>query len=517
MIVAWIALILWPVICTVLFRRLPLPAAFCTSMLGGYLLLPSGVSTDLPLLPPLDKDTITTFTVAVLTANALREQKGAVWGPEGWVPRSPVVRVFLAMLVLGTFATVMTNGEMLIYGSNIRPGLRLYDAFSMLLGTFVLILPIFLARRVLATPESQRALLVTLAVSAAIYCLPALWEVRMSPQLHIQIYGFYPHDFLQAFRGGGFRPNVFLNHGLELAIYLAIALVAAAGLGRISSGQTRSKWLMVSGFIFVTLVLAKSLTALVLAVLMLPAVLFFRQRTQLLFAACIAGVMVTYPMLRGADLVPTDRILAQAEAINPARAASLSFRFFHEDNLLEKARQKPVFGWGGWSRNRVFDEYGTDVTVSDGSWVVHFGIGGWVRYIAIFGLLCWPVIGLLFNRREKVDQLSIILALALTVKLLDLIPNSAMPPILWIMAGSLLGRMEMKMSALTPAEAQPNNSLERKSRYARSGLSGPEKAPRPADGPGYARTFSDEDTRQAKPRARADAQKLYHRSKPPQR
>ena len=151
---------------------------------------------------------------------------------------------------------------------------------------------------------------------------------------------------------------------------------------------------------FATLVLCKSLGALIIAIILVPIALLCRPRVQLLIAVCIAGIVMTYPILRGVNVIPVLDIVNFAEDIDQARAQSLAFRFSHEDVLLEHARERPVFGWGSWGRNRVFNEQGQDVSVSDGTWIIEFGVGGWVRYISVFGLLCWPVIGLFFGRRE---------------------------------------------------------------------------------------------------------------------
>ena len=49
------------------------------------------------------------------------------------------------------------------------------------------------------------------------------------------VYGFFPHSWLQHVRGGGFRPIVFMNHGLVLGIFLSMAVVASAIMVRLST------------------------------------------------------------------------------------------------------------------------------------------------------------------------------------------------------------------------------------------------------------------------------------------
>ena len=482
---AWIALWLWPVVCIALYRGTTLPVAFCVSIVGGYLLLPSAVSTNLPLLPSLNKASIPTLTVLVLTFLAVgqRDQKAVVL--KGWVPRNPVLLILLLMLLVGFYGTVVTNQDGFVAGPRFLRGMRLYDGFSMLMSALVMLIPFFLARKVLATPEGHRILLLTFAVSAVIYTLPALYEVRMSPQIHRMVYGFFPSSFLQAGRNGGFRPSVFLNHGLALSIFLTLALIATAGLYRASSAQMRTKWLFAVPWLLLVLVLSKSLGALLIAILLVPAVFFLSAQRQLMVAALISGLVITYPMLRAADVVPIERVATFAASINPQRAESFLFRVKHENRLLEKAQERPTFGWGIWGRARIYSKTGRDLTVVDGAWIGALGAGGWFNYISLFGFLCWPIIGLFLSRRTEIDPLCAALSLMMAAKLLDLLPNSGMEPIVWMMAGALMGRLEMREKAgeqVSQGVATPPP----KPGHARKVLT-----PDPTQPAQYARTFND--------------------------
>lgn len=445
--IAWAALILWPVAAIVFYRKLSLPAALCATLVGGYLLLPVDVGLDLPVLPALNKSTIPALCALVLTIIAVRRPGNTYPVLPGWLPRDPVTLVLLAILVLGIFGTVYTNGDTLVYGERVIYGLKLYDAFSILLTIGMLLVPLFLARKVLASHEGQRVLLLTVALSAVLYSLLALYEVRMSPQLHARFYGFFQHSFAQHVRGDGFRPLVFLKHGLVLSIFLAYAVIAAAALFRTEKKETRWKWGFAMVWLFVTLVLSKSLGALLIVSILLPIALFAKPRVQLLVAACIAGIVMLYPILRAAQLVPVNQIMSFAESVSVERAASFNTRIVNEEDLLAKARERPAFGWAGWGRQRVYDENGRTASITDGSWIIEIGRGGWFRYIALFGLLCWPVIGLFIAKRDRIDPVCAALGLILCAKLADMIPNGGAQVIPWMVAGSLLGRLEMKLAA----------------------------------------------------------------------
>jgi len=205
----------FPLVVLTLFHHLDKPRALLASLVAGYLLLPEQLMYDLPLLPPLNKHTIPVFAVfAVLMFKTGETDKMVL---PGWIPKSWLARGFLLALVVGAFFTANTNEDPINIGSRILPGLTIYDAASLILSTSTLLLPFLLARKFLAHPKHHRTVLVTFVIAASFYSFLALYEVRMSPQLNSIVYGFFPHSFLQHIRKGGFRPLVFLNHGLWLS------------------------------------------------------------------------------------------------------------------------------------------------------------------------------------------------------------------------------------------------------------------------------------------------------------
>jgi hypothetical protein len=157
-------------------------------------------------------------------------------------------------------------------------------------------------------------------------------------------------------------------------------------------------------------------------------------------------------MLRGAGFVPTQQLIDLAQNIDTDRAGSLQYRFDNEDVLLGQANERPLFGWSGYGRWRVYDEFGNDLTVSDGEWIITIGRYGWIGYIAKFGLLCIPLI--LFALRQKRYQIGLAsagLCVVVAANLIDLLPNAAPSPVLWMIAGALLGRIEHERG-LNPAQ-----------------------------------------------------------------
>lgn len=467
---ATIVLYSWPLVVIVLFRKLPLAEAITAAILFGYLLLPTQVGLSLPALPDFDKDLVPALAAAILAYGAISHPIAVQKTPfrSGIFPQHWLARLMLAMLFFGAFATALTNPDILVAGPRFFPSLSLYDAFSILNSLFSSLLVYLLARKFLGHPDSQKAVLKVLVVGGLVYACLALYEVRMSPQLNRMLYGFHPNQWVQAIRGGGYRPMIFLGTGLYVAMFIGCMALAAFSAMRMTTGKARSRYKLAGIFIYITLILSNSLGALMITTALLPVVLFFPLRLQLLTAGLVAAMVLTYPVLRGTGMVPTEQLLALVEDIDSERAGSLAFRLEHEDALLDKANQRPLFGWGGWGRSRIFNEEGEDISVTDGKWVIIFGLGGWLRYLAEYGLMTAPILLLAFRPRSKgVEPATVGLAIVLAANLVDSIPNGGVQPVTWLIAGALMGRIDWGwVDAAAPA-AQAQASAVPARRYTR--------------------------------------------------
>lgn len=367
----------------------------------------------------------------------------AVGPAVGKAKSDKMVLVIIAALLLSTIITFLTNRSGLTYGPVRLPAIRPYDMPAMMLNFIVMLLPFWVGWQFLRGPEASRTLLRMLAISGLVYACLVLFEVRMAPQLNTWIYGFFPHGWQQHLRAGGFRPIVFLAHGLRVGIYLSVAVMAAASLMRLEqTSRGRMRWGLATAFLLATLLMSKNLGATGITLLMLGVIFFVPQRMKLLFAGAISAVVLFYPMARALDVVPTQAVAGLAAKINTERAGSLEFRFNQEDILLQRAMQKPVAGWGIWGRSRVYDtETGEDISVTDGTWIIFFGMHGWIGYLGIFGLLC--VVPIRMGLRSKTlapNGYDIALVVLLAGNLIDLLPNSSLVPPVWLVAGALWGR-----------------------------------------------------------------------------
>jgi len=119
---------------------------------------------------------------------------------------------------------------------------------------------------------------------------------------------------------------------------------------------------------------------------------------------------------------------------------------------LDRAREKPVFGWGSWGRNHILDPVsGAILTVTDGRWVITIGTYGWVGFLAEFGLLAWPLMLLAQRSRGIENEVEMSpwlgpLALILAFNLFDLLPNATITTLTFLISGMLLGYTERRMS-----------------------------------------------------------------------
>ncbi|MEZ5750574.1 MAG: hypothetical protein R3D60_00955 [Paracoccaceae bacterium] len=450
------ALLLWPLVVWIMFRKISQVRALIWSILAGYMFLPQLASINLPMVPPLDKESIPNLTAfAIITSQLGRMPR--------FLPDGTLGKVLIIVFLFSPVLTVLTNLDPILFGRDSfgsftvvdvnelqrygLPGLRIYDSLSALVQQVFLMLPFFLAREVLRTEEAIREVLVALVIAGAIYALPMLWEVRFSPQLHTRIYGYFQHNFLQAMREGGFRPFVFMPHGLWVAFFAFMCTMAAAALYRTAPKTEKGKRLLAVFFMLGLVVICKSLGSLIFTLIFAPVVIFLKPSKHIAIATLLATVVLTYPLLRGSGLIPTHDLIQSIAAHEPERAQSLEFRFDNEDVVLDHAAHKPLFGWGGWGRSFIYNERtGRSDTVVDGQWIITISQFGWVGFLAAFGLMAYPIFSIRkwAARVPRFEVPVVVSALVLIhgVNMSDMLPNATLIPFTWLVVGALLGYAE---------------------------------------------------------------------------
>jgi hypothetical protein len=407
------------------------------TLISATLLLPERVAFDPEGLPRLDKYTLTVLCVFVACMITAGRRLASARPGRG-------VDLLVIALMMGGAATAITNGDTLEYGSTTLSALTIRDAVSLVVRDLLWLgFPFFLGRALFRDPRDLRVLLQLLVGAALIYSLPILMEIRLSPQLHRWVYGFHQHEFAQAVRGSGYRPMVFMPHGLAVALFMCSATICAAGLTRIRARIVGIPALVATVYLAAIMLLCKSLAAAVYTLVFVPLAMYASTRTQRLALVVLVLLVGTYPLLRGADLFPTEPVLEAARAVSAERAASVQFRFDNEDQLAMRARERALFGWGGFGRGRIFDESGRDISVTDGHWVITLSSRGYVGFLTTFGLLLYPValcalrLSRVRNRRERAALCA--LCFGVVAYVVDLLPNGMFTNLVWLLAGALVG------------------------------------------------------------------------------
>ncbi len=459
--IAYLVLFSWPLVAYFMYQRMPLERAFVWTIVGGYLILPPGTELDLPLLPPIDKLVISNLSAFFLTIFVAKAKVD-------WLPRSWLARVLLLAYVFVTIPTILTNGDVIVIDApfidvgptdptiRVIPGLVPREVISFS-GALILIhvLPFLTARSVLASETGRRELLRGLMIGGLLYTIPAVFEIRFSPQLNVWIYGFFQHDFIQMIRGSTFRPIVFLPHALWLAFFFVTSALATASLARTEPKENRSKYIYALLWLILVIIASRSMASTIYVLVFVPAIFMFSEAGRMRVALVLVALALVYPALRNAGVIPLDDIIAFISGISEDRAQSLGFRFDNEEVLLQHANERRLFGWGGWGRNLVFSEWdGAQDAIADGRWIFSFGTYGLFGFIAEFGLLATPVF-LIWRRYKNPpadDNMAHTgtLALMLGITMADLLLNAAIVPYVWLIAGALIGTAENAATASRP-------------------------------------------------------------------
>ena len=451
---AMFALFAWPFIAMAIVSARGSVHGLIWATLIGALFLPEKYSIDLPGLPPYDKNAAVALGLVLGLLVARKTTAASGDDPNRFAART--MAALAVMLLVSGVVTVLANPESLTFGPTFIKGLDLHDLMSMTSESMIFLILFLAAQRHLGSPEAHVALLRAFVLAGAGYSLLVLFEVRMSPQLHQWVYGYFQHSWIQHVRGGAYRPIVFQPHGLWIGIFLLTCALSAIALfkTRFRAGDRRGGLLFATFWFVMVLFLSRNFGATVLAVLFAPALWFLGRRPQTWIAVSVVATFLVYPALRQSGLITLDTPIAVAESISPERAQSFAYRVDNERAYLERAAEKPLTGWGIWARWRIFDPVtGADVSVSDGRWVSVLGERGWIGYIASFGLLSVPILLLpLVARRREVSHATMGIAMIMVATMLYQLANNTIGPMTLLLAGALSGFViRMPVSAVDAA------------------------------------------------------------------
>jgi hypothetical protein len=352
----------WYPLCFVLFVLLPPARAVAAGLVLGFLLLPNVVYV-LPGLPNYDKGLA--IVLGVGFGALLVDARRLLRFRPSWIDL-PVVVLCAAP-----------------FFSSLAAGSGAYDGCSKAFDfTVRWALPWLLGRTYFTDFESQRSLALAIVVGALVYVPFALWEVKMSPQLHSQVYGVALRSFKHAHRAFGlWRPNVFVSHGLAYALYNALAALLALWLWHTRTVRQLFSLPMglVAGVLVAMAFAAQSSNA-ILLMLVGTACLIAGGRYRRAFPVILLVIAPpVYVAMRQALRWDGRELVAVAETVfGRARAQSLDVRIESEATLRDRILERPWFGYNDFkeftgNRGREVEE---SPILVDSRWLLYLGLYG---------------------------------------------------------------------------------------------------------------------------------------------
>lgn len=420
-----------------LFKRFPAQQAVVIGFVGTWCFLPERADFNLPIVPAYGKISATSY--AILLATFLFESERLSQFKFGWLD------IFILLVCFVPFASSVSNG------------LGLYDGLVQSLASTVKYgIPYFTGRLYLNDLKGMRYLAIGMLISGLIYIPLCLYEGRFYAEVHRMVYGYSGNKggFLQALRAGGYRPTVFMRHGLSVGMWMmATPLIAIwlwqAGTIKKIKNIPMNVWVFL---LLITHVLQKSTGAygyMIYGLLTLFSAKIGRTALPLLI---LIGIISFYLYLGPSGNFSgerADRVVQIAADIAGAdRAQSLEFRFNNEEILVEKAQQRMILGWGGWGRNRVYDYDWkgdwVDISVTDSLWIIMYGTNGIVGLIGVFGYSLVPALSFVFCYpaktwfNPKVAPAAVI-AVINVLYVLDCCLNDQFNPVFTLASGGIAG------------------------------------------------------------------------------
>jgi hypothetical protein len=366
----------WYPLCFTLFMLLPPARAVAVGLVAGFLVLPN-VVYDLPGMPNYDKGLAIVLGVGVA---AMLCDLGRFLA---FRPRA--IDLPLLFLCVAPFVSAIVNGYGAYRGCS--------NAFDFLVRWA---LPWFLGRLYFADFEAQKYLALAVVVGALIYVPFALWEVKMSPQLHREFYGVMLRSFKHARRAFGlWRPNVFVSHGLAYALFNSLAALCAFWLWHTRS-VTRVWGFPMGSVVLVlfgmTLAAQSGNAILLLGLGLLCLVLATRNRAAFPVLALVL-IPPAYVTLRQGLRWDGHELVAVAESVfGRSRAVSLNVRIESEVFLRDKILERPWFGYEDFKEftgNRGRETEESPVLV-DSRWLLYLGLYGVFALVGLWSMQLLP-------------------------------------------------------------------------------------------------------------------------------
>ena len=369
--------------------------------------------------------------------------------------------------------------------TSIATGLGPYDGYTVIcMRLLTWGFPYLIGRITFGTLEGMRDLALWIVIGGLVYAPLCLFEIKMSPQLSNWIYGIAVAGWDQTFRFGGWRPNVFLQHGLATGLFMCSAATAAVVMWRRKCvdrmGPMRSVY--AAGLLVVIAVLCKSTGAIVLMLMALGFAALSRIGRSRIPVIVMLLLAPAYMGVRATGIWSGDHLVQAANVVGEDQAGSLQMRITNENIIAARAMRKPVLGWGTWSKGGD-DESGFNKmnAVTDGYWTIVLGSAGFVGLVSFTTAMLLPA--LLLVRRlapatllDSVHSPAFAMAMIVIMFIIDCLFNAMPNPVFPVAVGGLavLATLRVAPQLATGAAGRPIGQVAQ-----RRGPTGATGGPRP--------------------------------------
>jgi len=431
---AAIALFGWLPFSIICFRVVRPQKTILIVIVGGWLFLPQ-IGYDLQGLPRYDK--YMAIALSLLFGNLFSSSKS--YSSDTKINARNVGRWCLVIWSLCPFITSINND------------LGAYNGLSSVLQSLVKWgVPFYFGTKYFSRIEDLRSLSIALVIGGLLYVPLCLFEVRMSPQLSNIFYGFFPlKGFSQLYRYGGYRPIVFMQHGLMVALWMALTTVVSYALWR--SREVASVCNIPIQITFVALLFTtffcKSKGAISLFLIGCTLISFFKWNRLFFFLSMIPLFICLYPGLRMINVLSVDQIVSVAtRAFDQERVDSLKYRLDQEEITVGYSMRRKWFGWGGYGRNRPqAATTGMKLDTMDSLWLITFSTFGFAGFLSLFGFMLygpWKIFRYYAQNSFSIRSpavFPVVLGLVVVLFMVDQLFNSMVNPIYILVSGGLLG------------------------------------------------------------------------------
>jgi len=336
----------------------------------------------------------------------------------------------------------------------------------------VWVTPYLLGRLYLNKLSQLQQLAIAIFIGGLIYAPLSLFENFKTPNLHLWVYGVPARvgSYLQTFRLGGYRPTIFMNHGLAVGMWMMVATLLAIWLWQMKV-LPRKLWKYPTAWTVIGLIIVfiqvRSTAAyyyLALGLAILFAVKWARTAIPLALIAAISLSYVTLGATGHLYEIPQVQNFMYGGSTNASenREGSLRFRMQNEEILAEHARTKFISGWGVGPNSRVYDEKGNDITTTDSIWIIQFGSRGIMGLYGFFLSILLPALGFAFYRYPaytwRIPKVAAAASLAAVLVLYawDSALN-AFPNAVYVLASGGLATVVMKPRERLTEESSPRS------------------------------------------------------------